>query len=177
MHHQCCQILQNIINILKLFYLFLLLYKPSILYNEFNGEKTWTNPLVINNIISVINPVFIPRETVASQYFLELAGYVGLPVISWNADNAALEKVRVWALQLKILPHFCLFQSSFQLQLAPTIRHQAMAIMSLLQRWDCLGGWLGAGWLHTNNLIHSSGLAVPSESDKDQTGSVNVSPL
>ena len=29
----------------------------------------------------------------ASQYFLELAKYVGLPVISWNADNAALEKV------------------------------------------------------------------------------------
>ena len=92
MHHQYCQILQNIV---KLLYLFLLLYKPSILYNEFNGEKTRTNPFVINNIISVINPVFIPRETVASQYFLELAGYVGLPVISWNADNAALEKVRV----------------------------------------------------------------------------------
>ena len=34
------------------------------------------------------------RETVASQYFLELAKYVGLPVISWNADNSALEKVK-----------------------------------------------------------------------------------
>ena len=33
-------------------------------------------------------------ETVASQYFLELAKYVGLPVISWNADNSALEKVK-----------------------------------------------------------------------------------
>ena len=36
----------------------------------------------------------ISRETVASQYFLELAKYVGLPVISWNADNSALEKVK-----------------------------------------------------------------------------------
>ena len=34
------------------------------------------------------------RETVASQYFLELAKYVGLPVIAWNADNAALEKAK-----------------------------------------------------------------------------------
>ena len=68
----------------------------------------------------------------ASQYFLELAGYVGLPVISWNADNAALEKVAVW-LQFKETIYY-IFQSSFQLQLAPTIRHQTMAIMSLLQR-------------------------------------------
>ena len=68
----------------------------------------------------------------ASQYFLELAGYVGLPVISWNADNAALEKVAVW-LQFEEIIYY-IFQSSFQLQLAPTIRHQTMAIMSLLQR-------------------------------------------
>ena len=52
--------------------------------------------IVISNIISVLKPVLIPRETVASQYFLELAGYVGLPVISWNADNAALEKVGLY---------------------------------------------------------------------------------
>ena len=36
----------------------------------------------------------VSSETVASQYFLELAKYVGLPVISWNADNSALEKVK-----------------------------------------------------------------------------------
>ena len=42
------------------------------------------------------HPIIVPlfRETVASQYFLELAKYVGLPVIAWNADNAALEKAK-----------------------------------------------------------------------------------
>ena len=42
------------------------------------------------------HPIIVPlfRETVASQYFLELAKYVGLPVIAWNADNSALEKAK-----------------------------------------------------------------------------------
>jgi len=46
-----------------------------------------------NNEIKDKKISLICRETVASQYFLELAKYVGLPVISWNADNAALEQV------------------------------------------------------------------------------------
>ena len=33
------------------------------------------------------------RSTASSQYFLQLAGYLGIPVIAWNADNAGLEKV------------------------------------------------------------------------------------
>ena len=41
------------------------------------------------------------------------------------------------ALDKNILPNFNMFQSqsSIQLQLAPTLRHQALAILSLLQRW------------------------------------------
>ena len=31
----------------------------------------------------------------SSQYFLQLAGYLGIPVIAWNADNAGLEKVEI----------------------------------------------------------------------------------
>ncbi len=33
------------------------------------------------------------RSTASSQYFLQLAGYLGIPVIAWNADNSGLEKV------------------------------------------------------------------------------------
>ncbi len=40
------------------------------------------------------------------QYFMQLAEYVRLPVISWTADNSAFE------------------HGSLQLQLAPTIKHQ-----------------------------------------------------
>ena len=92
------------------------------------------------------HPIIVPlfRETVASQYFLELAKYVGLPVIAWNADNAALEKAKdmVGAEQKTnssdILKPALVFQSqsSVQLQLAPTLRHQAQAILALLQRWE-----------------------------------------
>ena len=34
------------------------------------------------------------RQTAASQYFLQMAGFLGIPVIAWNADNAGLESVR-----------------------------------------------------------------------------------
>jgi len=46
------------------------------------------------------------RDSVASQYFMQLAEYVRLPVISWRADNSAFE------------------HGMLQLQLAPTIKHQ-----------------------------------------------------
>ncbi len=61
------------------------------------------------------------RQTMASQYFLQLAQYVRLPVLAWNADNAAFDMA---AAQLR-------------LQLAPTIKHQAEAVLSLLRRY----GW------------------------------------
>ena len=32
------------------------------------------------------------RTVAASQYFLQLAGYIGIPVISWNADNSGFER-------------------------------------------------------------------------------------
>ena len=33
------------------------------------------------------------RHTASAQYFLQLAGYLGIPVIAWNADNSGLEQV------------------------------------------------------------------------------------
>ena len=33
------------------------------------------------------------RSTASSQYFLQLAAYLGIPVIAWNPDNSGLEKV------------------------------------------------------------------------------------
>ncbi len=33
------------------------------------------------------------RSTAASQYFIKMAGFLGVPVIAWNADNIGLEKV------------------------------------------------------------------------------------
>lgn len=40
----------------------------------------------------------------ASQYFLQLAGYIGIPVISWNADNSGFERrVRI---RRPLIPHY-----------------------------------------------------------------------
>ena len=68
------------------------------------------------------------RYSVASQYFIQLAQYVQIPIISWNADNSAFEQGTA---------------DSLQLQLAPTIKHQARAILSLLERY---------GW-HTFSIV------------------------
>lgn len=63
------------------------------------------------------------RHSMASQYFMQLSQYVGLPLISWNADNSAFEHAAS--------------SDRLQLQLAPTIKHQAAAILTLLDRY----GW------------------------------------
>ncbi len=34
------------------------------------------------------------RHAMASQYFLQLANYLRIPVVAWNADNSAFEQVR-----------------------------------------------------------------------------------
>ena len=33
------------------------------------------------------------RSTAATQYFIKMAGFLGVPVVAWNADNIGLEKV------------------------------------------------------------------------------------
>ena len=78
-------------------------------------------------ILYLTNSETYGRDTVASQYFMQLAQYVRLPVISWNADNSAFEQGG----------------ASLQIQLAPTMKHQARAIISLLERY---------GW-HTFSIV------------------------
>ena len=43
------------------------------------------------------------RRTAASQYFLQMAGFLGIPVIAWNADNAGLESVSRMNCRLQII--------------------------------------------------------------------------
>ena len=60
----------------------------------------------------------------ASQYFLELAKYVGLPVISWNADNAALEKVTTSVEKIETDSWFIILNISELLPTAAGSYHQ-----------------------------------------------------
>ena len=58
------------------------------------------------------------RDSVSSQYFMTLTQYVRLPVIAWNADNSAFEQGAGGG-------------AGLHLQLAPTLKHQGRAIITL----------------------------------------------
>ena len=97
------------------------------------------------------------------QMFLQLAGYLGIPVIGWNADNSGLER-RVGfsspsqtyniicfflGSNKKRLAHhqnhrvarnenFYIFQShgsSLRVQLAPSLEHQVAAMIAIMFRF------------------------------------------
>jgi len=48
----------------------------------------------VSAILYLLNYEKYGRSTASAQYFLQLAGYLGIPVIAWNADNSGLERVR-----------------------------------------------------------------------------------
>ncbi|XP_045112857.1 glutamate receptor ionotropic, NMDA 2B-like isoform X3 [Portunus trituberculatus] len=79
-------------------------------------------PSNVSAILYLFNSETYGRSTASVQYFFQLAGYLGIPVIAWNADNSGLERDRR--------------TSSPQLQLAPSIEHQAAAMLSILQRYS-----------------------------------------
>ena len=45
-------------------------------------------------IIYFTNTEKFGSSTAASQYLLQMASFLGMPVIAWNADNSGLEKVK-----------------------------------------------------------------------------------
>lgn len=50
-------------------------------------------PMNVSAILYLMNYEKYGRSTASAQYFLQLAGYLGIPVIAWNADNSGLERV------------------------------------------------------------------------------------
>lgn len=46
----------------------------------------------VSAIIYLMNYEQFGRSTASAQYLLQLSGYLGIPVISWNADNSGLGK-------------------------------------------------------------------------------------
>ncbi|CAG5131967.1 unnamed protein product [Candidula unifasciata] len=72
----------------------------------------------VTTILNINNPLGIRRRTSSNEYIVELAGYLGIPMISWDSQYSGSSQTE------KIL------------QLAPTIEHQASAIVSLLERYN-----------------------------------------
>ena len=70
------------------YYVFFLRSIPEILNNlceDFLQKNVTT-------ILYLTNSELFGRSTASSQYFLQLASYLGIPVIAWNADNSGLER-------------------------------------------------------------------------------------
>jgi len=87
--------------------------------------KTLCDTFLENNVTTIIymtNSENFGRSTAASQYFLQLAGYLGIPVIGWNADNSGLERRS--------------HGSSLRVQLAPSLEHQVAAMIAIMVRYN-----------------------------------------
>jgi hypothetical protein len=75
----------------------------------------------VSAILYLTNAELYGRSTAASQYFLQLAAYLGIPVIAWNADNSGLLRVspKVFSLHWiglgKNTAHWVLFLISYVL--------------------------------------------------------------
>ncbi|XP_074093587.1 glutamate ionotropic receptor NMDA type subunit 2 isoform X2 [Cotesia typhae] len=91
---------------------------PTAILNSLCKEFLEVN---VSAILYLMNYEKYGRSTASAQYFLQLAGYLGIPVIAWNADNSGLERRAS--------------QSSLQLQLAPSLEHQTAAMLSILERY------------------------------------------
>ncbi|XP_071449886.1 glutamate receptor ionotropic, NMDA 2B isoform X1 [Hetaerina americana] len=91
---------------------------PTAILNSLCKEFLSVN---VSAILYLMNYEKYGRSTASAQYFLQLAGYLGIPVIAWNADNSGLERRAS--------------QSSLQLQLAPSLEHQTAAMLSILERY------------------------------------------
>ncbi|ODN02749.1 Glutamate receptor ionotropic, NMDA 2B [Orchesella cincta] len=81
----------------------------------------------VSAIIYLTNIEKYTTSTAASQYFLQLAGYLGLPVIAWNADNSGFQRRATSSSD---------YNSEMVLQMAPAIHHQAAAMLSILTRYN-----------------------------------------
>ena len=72
-------------------------------------------PLNVSAILFMMNTEIYGKSSAASQYFLQLTGYLGIPMISWNADSAGFEQVcfifSVVHRQVKLI---CGMQMNFQ---------------------------------------------------------------
>ncbi|KAA0188752.1 hypothetical protein HAZT_HAZT005684 [Hyalella azteca] len=89
-------------------------------------------PKKISAILYVTNDETYGRNTASSQYFLQLAGYLGIPVIAWNADNSGLEQL----MKKYFVLHRQASHTGLILQLAPSIHHQAHAMLSILVQYQ-----------------------------------------
>uniref|UniRef100_T1JWS9 Glutamate receptor ionotropic, NMDA 2B n=1 Tax=Tetranychus urticae TaxID=32264 RepID=T1JWS9_TETUR len=78
-------------------------------------------PNGVSTIFYMTNSDTYGTNAAATQYLMQLTGYLGIPMIAWNADNMGLAQ-RI--------------SDSRILQLAPSLEHQASAMLSIARRYS-----------------------------------------
>lgn len=70
--------------------------------------STVCNQLLVKDITAILymtNSEIWGSNAASAQYLMQLTGYIGIPIIAWNADNIGLDQVRHHSLVIKL---FCL---------------------------------------------------------------------
>ncbi|UYV79947.1 GRIN2B [Cordylochernes scorpioides] len=105
------------------------LHSPQVVYMSLapNPTEILSNlctKLLSKDVVAVLyftNSEVYGSNAASAQYILQLMGYLGIPVIAWNADNIGLEQR---------------LSESRVLQLAPSVEHQSAAMLSILKRYS-----------------------------------------
>ena len=105
-------------------------YEWEIIFVIFSDITDMLCQHVANGSVAILyftNTEHFGRTTASSQYFLQMASFLGIPVIAWNADNSGLEPRATYHEGSEGVGH---------LQLAPSIDHQVRAMLSVLDRYN-----------------------------------------
>ncbi|GFT76304.1 uncharacterized protein NPIL_292871 [Nephila pilipes] len=66
---------------------------PTVVLNALCNQML---PANVTAILYLTNAEVYGSNAASAQYLLQLTGYLGIPVIAWNADNIGLEKVGIF---------------------------------------------------------------------------------
>ncbi|KAF8786656.1 Glutamate receptor ionotropic like protein [Argiope bruennichi] len=75
---------------------------PTVVLNALCNQML---PANVTAILYLTNAEVYGSNAASAQYLLQLTGYLGIPVIAWNADNIGLEKVCLRAERAVLICH------------------------------------------------------------------------
>ncbi|XP_055875497.1 glutamate receptor ionotropic, NMDA 2B-like [Biomphalaria glabrata] len=78
-------------------------------------------PNQVITVLNINNPLGMTRRTSSNHYINQLTRYLGIPIISWDTEYTGSSQAS---------------QLHRTIQLAPTIEHQASAMVSMLERYN-----------------------------------------
>lgn len=65
----------------------------------------------VTTILNINNPLGIRRRTSSNEYIIELANYLGIPMISWDSQYSGSSQVSSFQVLLQLIPLFHLYNT------------------------------------------------------------------